>query len=113
MPLPRASLRKANLNQASLIKASLVKLYFVDRKDRATIGSRIRQLRERNELTQEEFGQRLGGIAWMQISRYERGNALPRVETLVRMKGEFDVSLDWLLTGNGEPAVPGRPGTTE
>ena len=34
----------------------------------------------------------------MQISRYERGEALPRIETLIRMRLEFGTSLDWLLT---------------
>jgi transcriptional regulator with XRE-family HTH domain len=106
----KASFFKARISRASLKKASSVNRYFVDLPAKTTIGSRIRAVREKAGLTQAEFGRRLGGVAWMQISRYERGRALPKVETLIRMRLEFGTSLDRLLTGR-EGAWP--VGTTE
>jgi transcriptional regulator with XRE-family HTH domain len=68
-----------------------------DLDDLGAVGRRIRQTRG-FELTQEDFARQLG-ISQSQLSKYERGLALPAAEVLLRMKRKFRVSVDWLLTG--------------
>jgi transcriptional regulator with XRE-family HTH domain len=61
------------------------------------VGRRIRQVRG-FDLTQEAFAEQLA-ISQSQLSKYERGLILPPAEVLLRLKQEFKVSVDWLLTG--------------
>jgi transcriptional regulator with XRE-family HTH domain len=61
------------------------------------IGRRLRQVRG-FDLTQEAFAEQLG-VSQSQLSKYERGLILPPAEVLLRVKQEFKVSVDWLLTG--------------
>ena len=61
------------------------------------VGRRLRQVRG-FDLTQEAFAKQLG-ISQSQLSKYERGLILPPAEVLLRVKQEFKVSVDWLLTG--------------
>ena len=63
----------------------------------AAIGRRIRETRGFDR-TQEEFANRLR-ISQGQLSKYERGLVLPSCEVLIRLKEEFGVDIDWLLTG--------------
>jgi hypothetical protein len=79
----KASFFKARISRASLRKASSVKLYLVDLPTKATMGSRIKAVRQKTGLTQAEFGQRLDGVAWMQISRYERGQTSTPCQRLI------------------------------
>jgi transcriptional regulator with XRE-family HTH domain len=65
--------------------------------DLEAVGRRIRQTRG-FDLTQEDFAQQLG-ISQSQLSKYERGLALPAGDVLLRMKRKFRISVDWLLTG--------------
>ena len=64
------------------------------------LGRRIRQLRG-FEVTQDEFAKKLG-ISQSQLSKYERGIVAPPADVLMRIKEEFRVSIDWLLTGDIE-----------
>jgi len=63
-------------------------------------GRRLRELRG-FELTQEEFANELG-VSQSQLSKFERGVVAPPAEVLFFVKKRFGVSLDWLLTGEGE-----------
>lgn len=65
-----------------------------------SLGRRIRQLRG-FDVTQEEFAKLLG-ISQSQLSKYERGVVAPPADVLIRIKGHFRVSIDWLLTGDSE-----------
>jgi transcriptional regulator with XRE-family HTH domain len=65
--------------------------------DMKSLGKRIRQLRG-FEVTQEECAKKLG-ISQSQLSKYERGVAIPPADILIRIKVQFQVSIDWLLTG--------------
>jgi transcriptional regulator with XRE-family HTH domain len=65
--------------------------------DLRAVGRRLRQVRG-FDLTQEAFAEQLG-ISQSQLSKYERGLILPPAEVLLRVKQEFKVSVDWLLTG--------------
>jgi transcriptional regulator with XRE-family HTH domain len=70
--------------------------------DMKSLGRRIRQLRG-FEVTQDECAKKLG-ISQSQLSKYERGVAAPPADVLIRIKEQFRVSIDWLLTG-GEHVV--------
>lgn len=64
------------------------------------LGRRLRELRG-FDLTQEQFADELG-ISQSQLSKYERGLAAPPAEVLFFVKKRFQVSIDWLLTGEGQ-----------
>lgn len=68
--------------------------------DLRALGRRLRELRG-FDLTQEEFAKELG-ISQSQLSKYERGVAAPPADILFFVKKRFRVSIDWLLTGEGE-----------
>jgi transcriptional regulator with XRE-family HTH domain len=68
--------------------------------DMKSLGRRIRQLRG-FDVTQDEFARKLG-ISQSQLSKYERGIVAPPADVLIRIKEEFRVSIDWLLTGDIE-----------
>ena len=64
-----------------------------------TLGRRLRELRG-IDLTQGELANELG-ISQSQLSKYERGVAAPPADILFFIKQRFQVSVDWLLTGEG------------
>lgn len=63
-----------------------------------TIGDRIRQIR--GPLSQVEFAAALKADK-NTIGRYERGERQPDGDFLLRLYSGFQISIDWLLTGNG------------
>ena len=66
--------------------------------DLKAAGRRLRELRG-FDMTQEEFATQLE-ISQSQLSKYERGIAVPPGDVLIRIKERFRVSIDWLLTGD-------------
>jgi len=71
-----------------------------DNPDLKALGRRLRELRG-FDLTQAEFAQELG-VSQSQLSKYERGVAAPPADILFFVKKRFRVSIDWLLTGEGQ-----------
>lgn len=61
-------------------------------------GKRLRDIRERRDLSQKQLADILGTDV-MQISRYERGIGLPSLETCVQLALILKVSTDELLLG--------------
>ena len=61
---------------------------------------RIKQLRQTLDLTQEEFGKRIG-LVKSGISRIENGTTGTTEQTLRSMCREFGASYLWLTTGEG------------
>lgn len=61
---------------------------------------RIKQLRQKLDLTQDEFGGRIG-ITKSSISTMESGRSNPSEQTLRSMCREFGASYLWLTTGEG------------
>lgn len=61
---------------------------------------RIKQLRQTLDLTQEEFGKRIG-LVKSGISRIENGTTGTTEQTLRSMCREFGASYVWLTTGEG------------
>lgn len=65
-------------------------------------GTRLRKLRDARGFTQGELAERVG-IELVQISRYERGQALPNAETLVSLAEVLKTETDVLLRGEASP----------
>ena len=63
--------------------------------------TRIKQLRTKLGLTQEEFGKRIG-VKRNTIACYESGSRTPTDQSLMSICREFNVREDWLRNGNGE-----------
>ena len=64
--------------------------------DQKAIGKRIKSAREKKGLTQEQLAEQVN-LSPMHISVIERGNKLPRLETLIKIANVLDVSADTLL----------------
>lgn len=56
---------------------------------------RMKSIRERHGLSQEEFAKRIG-ISNATISRYEAGLRAPDIETILAIADEFKVPVNWL-----------------
>ena len=69
--------------------------------DAATFGDRLAAAREGANLTQEELARRLG-VKLATILNWENDHSEPRANKLQMMAGMLNVSLRWLLTGEGE-----------
>ena len=65
------------------------------------IGHRLRMLRESLGYTQEQIVQYFD-IGRANYSRMEKGEIAPGPTVLNTIRQEFDVSLDWLVSGTGE-----------
>ena len=70
----------------------------VAQKGRAALGKRIRELRERQELSQAELASR-ASIGRITLVRIEGGQRSPRYETLISLASALAVEPESLLTG--------------
>ncbi|UWQ51043.1 helix-turn-helix domain-containing protein [Leisingera caerulea] len=69
--------------------------------DAATFGDRVAAAREAAGMTQGQLARRLG-IKKSTLSAWERDLAEPRANKLTMLAGVLNVSMSWLLTGEGE-----------
>ena len=72
---------------------------------REEIGRRIRDIRKRAGLTQQEFADRVG-CHKNQVSNVESGKYIPSDRFLAAVSREFKVSVDWLRTGESDERDP-------
>lgn len=79
--------------------------------DVATFGDRLAAAREFAGLTQEEFSRRLG-VKLSTVRSWENDLNEPRANKLQMMAGLLNVSVVWLLMGEGE-GVSNAPGEDE
>lgn len=63
---------------------------------------RIRYIRHTLQLSQKAFGEKIG-VAGNTVTNYEIGLRTPREQTLLSICREYNVSYDWLTTGEGDP----------
>jgi len=63
-----------------------------------TVGKRIKDIRARQGLNQKDFC-KIINLSQGRLSEIEQGKNYPSFETLRSIKENFDVSLDWLITG--------------
>lgn len=66
--------------------------------DLIKIGTFIAELRKKQGLTQEQFGEKLG-VTNKTISRWETGTYLPPADALLSMSEIFNVSINEILSG--------------
>ena len=76
--------------------------------DAATFGDRLALARESQNLTQEQLAKRLG-LRVQTVQNWEFDRSEPRANKLQMLAGFLNVSMIWLLTGEGEggPALRG------
>ncbi len=62
------------------------------------IGERIKNLRKRKNLNQNEFSKTIG-ISQGALSDIEKNKSKPSVDTIIAISKHFNISTNWLLTG--------------
>ncbi|HHW03113.1 MAG TPA: helix-turn-helix transcriptional regulator [Thermoanaerobacterales bacterium] len=62
------------------------------------IGKKIRQIRQKQNLTQEELGEK-ANLHYSYIGQMERGDKIPSLKTLNKIAKALNVSLDYILEG--------------
>lgn len=78
--------------------------------DTATFGDRLAHAREAQGLSAEQLAKRLG-VRVAAIENWEHDRSEPRANRLQMLAGMLNVSIIWLLTGQGEgaPSAPRDP----
>lgn len=72
------------------------------------IASRLRQLRARDRLTQEDVGRQIDfGSSTVATWEDERLSSVPNAVAVMRLAELFQVSADWLVCRDGDPSAPG------
>lgn len=69
--------------------------------DAATFGDRLAAAREQTGLSQEDLAKRLG-VKLITLQAWEQDLKEPRANRLQMLSGMLNISLSWLLTGQGE-----------
>ena len=69
--------------------------------DAATFGDRVAAAREAADMTQAQLARRLG-IKKTTVMAWEQDLSEPRANKLSMMSGVLNVSMSWLLTGEGD-----------
>lgn len=64
--------------------------------DASMMGKKIREIREKNKLTMLEFGKYFG-IGRITVSRWEKGEKIPDLNTLINMSNIFEKPLDYFV----------------
>ncbi|MBD0865137.1 MAG: helix-turn-helix transcriptional regulator [Rhodobacteraceae bacterium] len=81
--------------------------------DAATFGDRVAGAREQAGMTQTELAKRLG-VKKSTLNGWEQDLSEPRANKLQMMAGMLNVSITWLLTGEGEgSALPADVGLAD
>lgn len=78
--------------------------------DAATFGDRVAAAREARKLTTKALARQLG-VATKTVEGWENDVSEPRANKLQMLSGVLNVSIPWLLTGEGQSfeADPGEP----
>lgn len=73
---------------------------------------RLKKAREERRLSQQQLADLIGASV-MQISRYERSQVLPALETAVALSDGLQVSADYLLMDREESAATSEKAITD
>ena len=73
----------------------------VSEADRENVGSRIKAIRKKEKLTQEQFGKAIE-YSKKQIYAVEKGKVRASNELIRSVASSFHVSYNWLMTGAGD-----------
>lgn len=74
-----------------------------------TFGEKLQRLRAREGLSQDALAELLD-VSRQSVSKWERDEAMPEAEKLVRISDCFAVTIDSLLRPDREPEAPAPPG---
>lgn len=74
-----------------------------------TFGEKLQTLRTRAGLSQDALAEALD-VSRQAVSKWERDEAMPEAEKLVRISDQFSVTIDSLLRPDREPEAPMPPG---
>ena len=69
------------------------------------LGRRVKILREENRMTQKDLADKLGFKTYTTITKWEKGENLPRGKDLKELAEFFNVTSDWLLGLNDQRKV--------
>lgn len=69
------------------------------------MNKRIRQIRTEFDLSQAEFGKKIG-ISDAAVSKLESGKNTPSETTIKAICSEFGIQYQWLKTGEGPMIIP-------
>lgn len=69
-----------------------------------SFGENLQFLRKRNNITQEQFAEKLE-VSRQSVSKWEAGGSYPEMDKLLIMCDMFSCDLDTLLRGNAEESV--------
>ena len=70
------------------------------------MNERVLAIRKYFNLTQEEFGVRIGGLSRNYVWMIEKGDRIPSDRTINDICREFNVNEEWLRNGTGEMFKP-------
>lgn len=70
-----------------------------------TLGEKLQKLRQQQGLSQDALAERLG-VSRQAVSKWERDEAMPELDKIVRLSESFGVSLDELLKDQPSPEPP-------
>lgn len=76
--------------------------------DMKLIGKKITKYRKKRDWTQRQLAKQLS-VSHQAVSKWEKGKAVPDLETLIAMARLFGVSVDQLITPKPAPEVPLPP----
>lgn len=64
--------------------------------DYSIMGKKIKEIREKNGLTMEEFGKYFG-VGRVTVSRWEKGKKVPDLDTFIKVAEKFNKPLDFFI----------------
>lgn len=70
-----------------------------------TLGEKIQELRRKRGMSQDELAEKLD-ISRQAVSKWERDEAVPETEKIIRIAQEFGVSIDYLLLDHEASTQP-------
>lgn len=85
------------LEKYTISTINVTRMYiFAKGTEMVVLGKKIKDLRKKHKLTQEQFGEMLG-VTKFTVSMYENDTRLPSYNVLVKIANTFGVSIDSLL----------------
>jgi len=73
------------------------------------IGFHIKKIRKEKKMSQQSFADKLSTSSG-HISDIENGKKIPGGSFFISLKREFNVNINWILTGQGSPYIIGEDG---
>ena len=81
-----------------------IAIIYVKGSETMTIGKRIIELMKKANLTQLELAEKLS-VTDKAVSKWERGLGEPNTKSIIDMSEIFNVSIDYLLTGDNKDYI--------